>query len=47
MVKPHQMNLPNGFGANWYLDDTAFAGKITQNGTDYAAITIIVTGHVP
>lgn len=43
-VKPHEMYLPNGFGANWYLDDTAFTGKITQNGTEYAAITIIVTG---
>jgi hypothetical protein len=46
-VKPHQMNLPNGHGANWYFDDTAFTGKITQHGTDYAAITIIVTSHVP
>lgn len=33
-VKPHQMNLPNGHGANWYFDDTVFAGKIMQDGTD-------------
>lgn len=46
-VKPHQLNLPNGLGANWYFDDTAFTGKITQNTKDYAAITIIITRHVP
>lgn len=46
-VKPHQMNLPNHHGANWYFDDTAFTGKVTQNSTDYAAITIIVTRHLP
>jgi hypothetical protein len=46
-VRPHQANLPNGHGANWYFDDTAFTGKIVQNNTDYAIITIIVTNQVP
>jgi hypothetical protein len=46
-VKPEQLNLPNGYGGNWYLDDTAFTGKVTEDNRDYAAITIIVTKHVP
>ena len=46
-IKPHQTGLPNGQGANWYFDDTAFTGKITHNGQDYAVITIIVTRQVP
>lgn len=46
-VRPHQANLPNGHGANWYFDDTAFTGKIVQDNTDYASITIIVTSQVP
>jgi hypothetical protein len=46
-VKPHHVNLPNGHGANWYFDDTAFVGKIRNTETDYAVITIIVTRHVP
>jgi len=29
-TRPHQANLPNGHGANWYFDDTAFTGKIVQ-----------------
>lgn len=46
-VRPQQANLPRGSGANWYWDDTAFTGKIVQNGTDYATIVIIVTRQVP
>lgn len=41
-VRPYQENLPQGFGANWHLEDTAFTGKISRNGCDYAAIPIIV-----
>ena len=46
-IMPHQANLPHGLGANWYFDDTAFTGKLTRGGRDYAVITIIVTSQVP
>jgi hypothetical protein len=46
-TQPHQTGLPDHFGANWYLDDTAFTGRISDGGKTYAAITIVVVKHAP
>lgn len=46
-ILPHQTGLPDGFGANWYLDDTAYTGKVEHNGKVYAAITVVVVKHRP
>jgi hypothetical protein len=46
-ILPAQTGLPPGFGANWYLDDTAFTGRTVSDGRTYAAITIVVVRHVP
>ena len=44
---PHQTGLPDGFGANWYLEDTAFTGSVTSALREFAAITIVVVRHNP
>jgi hypothetical protein len=46
-IKPHQLGLPAGFGANWYYDDTAFTGLLNQDDAQFAVITIVVTRDVP
>jgi hypothetical protein len=49
---PHQTGLPDGFGANWYLEDTPFTGEITVTNREgvldrAAVITIMVARHQP
>lgn len=46
-ILPQQTGLPNGFGANWYLDDTAFTGSVASGSSTFAAITIVVVKHQP
>ena len=46
-ILPHQTGLPNGFGANWYLDHTAYTGSIASGSRALAAITIVVVKHQP
>ena len=42
-IRPQQVGLPAGFGANWYYDDTAFVGLLPVADVDYAVIPIVVT----